>query len=175
MGRILDIAKRLQAKPVPFELHFVGDGPERPKFEQRAWDDGLAACTTFHGWQPKPALDDFYQRAHIMLFPSSSEGWPKVLSEAMAYGVVPVAGDISSIPQILAETGAGMTLPTYNVEAFVQAILGYADNPGEWRRASRAGMAAAEQFSYSAYLNRVQEMFWDAWGVGLGERRELTR
>lgn len=176
VGRILDVAKRLQAERVPFELHLVGDGPERPAFAQRARDERLAGCVTFHGWQPKPALAHFYQRAHILLFPSSSsEGWPKVLSEAMAYGVVPVAGAISSIPQVLAETGAGVVLPPHDVEAFVRAVLGYVNNPGEWRRASRAGMAAAERFTYDAYLRAVRQMFRDAWGVHLDGDRQKVR
>ena len=28
-----------------------------------------------------------YQKSHFLVLPSKSEGWPKVLSEAMAYGV----------------------------------------------------------------------------------------
>ena len=44
-------------------------------------------------------------QAYLMLFPSESEGWPKVLSEGKAYGVVPVTSDVSSIPQYLREFG----------------------------------------------------------------------
>jgi len=168
VGRILRIAKTLQTDGVPFELHLVGDGPQRPAFERRAREEGLERQTTFHGWLPKPALDDFYRRAHILLFPSAaSEGWPKVLSEAMACGAVPVASAVSSIPQVLAETGAGVALPPHDVEAFVQAIQGYVGDPEAWRRASRAGMAAAERFTYGAYLGAVREMFRDAWDVEL--------
>jgi len=171
VGRILRIAEELRARRVPFELHLVGDGPERPTFERRARDEGLGSWITFHGWRPKPTLADFYQRAHVLLLPSSSsEGWPKVLSEAMAYAVVPVASTVSSIPQVLAETGAGVALPPHDVEAFVHAIQGYVDHPEAWCRASRAGMAAAERFTYDAYLDAVREMFRDAWGLELGRR-----
>lgn len=174
VGRILRIAKALHASGIPFEVHLVGDGPERLAFERQAQHEGLGSCVTFHGWQPKPALDDFYQRAHIFVFPSSaSEGWPKVLSEAMAYGVVPVASAISSIPQILEETGAGLALPADNVEAFVQAIQSYANFPETWYRASRAGMAAAARFTYEAYLDAVREMFRDAWGLELCGRNTV--
>ena len=68
----------------------------------------------------------FYSPAHFFLLPSSSsEGWPKVLSEAMAYGVVPIASSISSIPQILREAGSGKTFPPDKIISFVNAILGY--------------------------------------------------
>jgi glycosyltransferase involved in cell wall biosynthesis len=176
VGRILRVAKALHTNGVPFELHLVGDGSERPIFERRAQDEGLGSCITFHGWQPKPALADFYRRAHILLFPSSSsEGWPKVLSEAMAYGVVPVASTVSSIPQILAETGAGVTLEAHDVEAFVHAVQGYVAHPERWRQASRAGMESARLFTYDAYLDAVRKMFWDAWGIDLGRQKGLAR
>ena len=70
-----------------------------------------------------------------MIFPSScSEGWPKVLSEAMAYGVVPLAGAVSSIPQILAEVGTGRALPPNDVAEFASAVREYANDPGPGRR-----------------------------------------
>jgi len=171
VGRILRIARALHANGVSFELHLVGDGPERPTFEQQARREGIADYTAFHGWLPKPALADFYRRAHIFIFPSlSSEGWPKVLSEAMAYGVVPVASAISSISQVLADTGAGLALPPENIEAFVQAIESYLNCPEAWYQASRAGMAAAARFTYDAYLDAVREMFQEAWGLELGRK-----
>ncbi len=84
----------------------------------------------FLGWLPKPSLADYYSQAHFLLLPTNaSEGWPKVLSEAMAYGVVPLAGAVSSIPQILQETGAGLALPPEDPEAFVQAIQNFLAEP----------------------------------------------
>ena len=61
----------------------------------------------------------------------------------MAYGVVPLAGAVSSIPQILAETGAGVALPPFDVNAFVNEVLAYAAHPDRWKAASRAGIASA--------------------------------
>ena len=120
---------------------------------------------------PKPALADFYAQAHFLVFPSASEGWPKVLSEAMAYGVVPIAGVVSSIPEILGNTGAGVAIPPHNIEGFVKAVLNYINHPDRWRAASRAGVAAASQFTYEYYLKAVKRMFQEAWGLTLPELR----
>jgi len=168
VGRLLKIVKELHRQGIPFKVDIVGDGPERKGFEAWATENGLSSIVTFHGWMPKPALGEFYSRAHFFVFPTTaSEGWPKVLSEAMAYGVVPIAGAISSIPQILSETGAGLSFPPNDIRAFVQAILEYIEKPERWRAASRAGMAAAPLFTYEHYLEAVKQMFWDAWKVKL--------
>ena len=167
VGRILQIAKELKKSGLDFVVDFIGDGPERPAFEAWSEEHGLASSLAFHGWLPRPALAEFYARAHFLVFPSDSEGWPKVLSEAMAFGAVPIAGAVSSIPQILAETGAGVALPPLEVNAFVKAVLDYAAHPGRWQAASRAGMAAAHRFTYEHYLQVLSQTFQDAWRVTL--------
>ncbi len=168
VGRLLKITKELHRQGIPIKVDIVGDGPERKDFEAWTKENGLPSFVTFHGWMPKPALAEFYNRAHFFVFPSSaSEGWPKVLSEAMAYGAVLIAGAVSSIPQVLSETGAGLSFPPDDIHAFVQAILDFIDQPERWRAASQAGVAAAPLFTYEHYLEKVKQMFWDAWRVRL--------
>lgn len=174
VGRVLDIFARLRRSGLDAELELVGDGPERPAFERRAAELGIIDRITFHGWLPRPDLGPIYGRAHIFLFPTtSSEGWPKVLSEAMAYGAVPVAGAISSIPQILEATGAGIAVEPDNLDGFASAILGLADDPDRWSAMSRAGVAAAPGFTYEAYLDSVRGLFREM-GVDLPERSEAA-
>ena len=167
VGRLLQVAAELKKHDLQFVLHLVGDGPERLAFESWCREQGIDSRVNFHGWLPRPALADFYARAHFLLFPSASEGWPKVLSEAMASGVVPLAGAVSSIPQILAETGAGVALPPLDVNAFVNEILDYVAHPDRWKAASRAGVAASSKFTYKHYLHELRRVFHDAWGVKL--------
>jgi glycosyltransferase involved in cell wall biosynthesis len=166
-GRVLLVADELRQRGIPFRIDFVGDAPERLTFEDWARARGLDPWVTFHGWQSRQTLAGFYAKAHFLVFPSVSEGWPKVLSEAMAYGVVPLAGAVSSIPQILAETGAGLAIPPLDISGFVKALEDYAASPDLWKLASRAGMAAAGKFTYEHYLQQLNRMFQDAWGITL--------
>lgn len=175
VGRLLQVVEELNKHNLQLVLHLVGDGPERPTFERWCHKQGIASQVNFHGWLPRPVIADFYAKAHFLLFPSSaSEGWPKVLSEAMASGVVPLAGAVSSIPQILAETGAGIALPPLDVNAFVNEILAYVAHPDRWKAASRAGVAAAPKFTYQHYLHELRRVLHDAWGVNLPERISLA-
>ena len=144
------------ALKVPVHLDIVGDGPERGDFEQQAASLGIGHLVQFHGWQPRSNLNQFYKQAHFILLPSlASEGWPKVLSEAMAYGVVPLASNISSIPQVLADIGAGKAYPAHDVAAFTRSICDYLEAPDRWHRESLAGRRAASRFTYEAYVQAV--------------------
>jgi glycosyltransferase involved in cell wall biosynthesis len=159
VGRCLEIVSLLKQKNVPVRLEIVGDGPRRNYFETMAESLGLKDLVQFHGWLPRPKLPELYSKGHIFLFPSSSsEGWPKVLSEAMAYGMVPVTSRISSIPQVLTSIGAGVALDPYDVQGFVNAIVDFRDDPEKWELHSKNGIQSASLFSYENYLKRVSDI-----------------
>jgi len=167
VARALNILASLAKKGVPAELDLVGDGPEREDFETLATKLGVTDRITFHGWLARPALAPLYESAHIMVFPTDSEGWPKVLSEAMAYGVVPVCSSVSSIPQYLEEFGTGKMFQPDDVEGFSGAIAGYYSSPATWKKESEMGIKAAQSFTYSNYLKAVRSLL-NLQGLGLG-------
>jgi glycosyltransferase involved in cell wall biosynthesis len=158
VGRLMHVMARLRTLQVPATLDVVGDGPERRDFEALAGQQGVADLVRFHGWLPRTELTRVYGDAHLMVLPSSSEGWPKVLSEGMAYGVVPIASTVSSIPQYLERFRTGRALDPLDVEAFSQAIAWYAANPAAWKSESLAAASSAEAFSYPRYLAAVEDM-----------------
>lgn len=172
-GRILEICHQLDAKGVDFELNIIGDGPERPVFEKRVQILRLFRKIRFHGWLPHTSLLPFYGRAHFILLPTTaSEGWPKVLSEGMAFGAVPLAGAVSSIPQILQELKTGKALPSTDVTGFATAIQSYVAQPERWKAESLAGVSAAPSFTFDSYLARVRQMFQNEWRINLYDKDE---
>ena len=168
MGTVLDVASKIKESKFAFRLDLIGDGPERVEFENMANCLNLLSHVHFHGWLPRSEIDEFYRKAHFILLPSSaSEGWPKVLSEGMAYGVVPLASNVSSIPQILSKLGTGVSLHRDAVQDFASAILNYINNPVRWETERNSGMAAAALFTYESYLDAVKKMFQDEWNISL--------
>ncbi len=159
IGVALQVLARLRMNGLPACLDVVGDGPERPAFERMAVSLGIAELARFHGWVPRTDMGTLYSRAHFILLPSTaSEGWPKVLSEAMAYGVVPLAGDVSSIGQYLHRFSVGRALLLGDVDGFVQAVKSYTQNPALWKQESMRGIAAASNFTYDSYLCAVRNL-----------------
>ncbi|CUS04182.2 putative glycosyltransferase [Candidatus Promineifilum breve] len=166
VGRVLRVALALQKQGMACRLRLLGDGPDRPGYEAWARANGLRDVH-FMGWTPRAELSTHYAAAHFILLPSRTEGWPKVLSEAMAFGVVPVAAAVSSIPQILAAAGAGVALPPDDIDGMAAAIMRYAAEPDVWSAAARAGVEAARQFTYRHYQQAVAALLAEAWGVTL--------
>ncbi|MEJ7712201.1 MAG: glycosyltransferase [Pyrinomonadaceae bacterium] len=130
---------------------------------------GITHQVVFHGWQSRTSLVPLYARAHLIVLPSSSsEGWPKVLSEAMAFGVVPVASNVSSIPQYLQKFGVGKTCDPEDIKAFAEAIRWYSGSRSLEKEAKR-GVDAADAFSYAHYLKAIGDLL----NVQKADGREL--
>lgn len=159
VDQALNILARLNKRRILSTLDLVGDGPERHELESLAATAGVSHLVKFHGWLPRPTLGTVYSRAHIIVLPSRSEGWPKVLSEAMAYGVVPVSSNVSCVGDYLRSFGAGKTFEPDDVEGFTEAIANYSAQPGAWKEESQKSMQAAHSFTYANYLNSVQNLF----------------
>ncbi len=157
-GRLIEIGRRLMELGVNYTLDLVGDGPNRAVFESTARAAGIEHRICFHGWLPRSSLREFYRQAHLLVLPSKTEGWPKVLSEGMAYGVVPVASHVGAIPQALAQFGIGRCLPANDVAGFSQAIAAYCSAPERWHHESQAAVRAAQNFSYANYLAAVRSL-----------------
>jgi len=159
LGRALEIINGITRHSGDVHFDVLGNGPERPKFERMAVELGLTQKVTFRGWVPHDQIPDYLTRSHFMLLPSETEGWPKVLSEAMSYGVVPIASNVSAIPQVLAQTQAGIALSVDVIEEYVEAIADIMANSWKWKLMSLAGIEAAPLFTYERYLMALDEMF----------------
>jgi len=167
-GRVIEIAKLLRNAGLIFSLTLIGDGPEKSQLENLILFAGLQKNVIFTGWQAKQTINQYYKNAHFILHPSTaSEGWPKVLSEAMAYGVVPLASTVSSIPMILEDTKAGLAIPSKELQAYADAILRYTKDIDAWKRASMNGIAAGKRFTYEHYLADIKIMFKQCFHIEL--------
>jgi hypothetical protein len=74
-----------------------GDGLEFEKLSLQSTDTGLSDKVTFHKWKSLSELYRYFAQDHFVLLSSPSEDWPKVLTEGMAYGAVPVAKSLAGI------------------------------------------------------------------------------
>lgn len=168
IGRIIEISKFLKDSGLDFSIEIIGDGEERVHYQKISEDLGLSNNIFFSGWLPKDELGSRYKKAHFILFPSTaSEGWPKVLSEAMSYGVVPITSTISSVPQILNDFGAGVAVPVDDIASYVSTILYLSTDIQQWKKFRDAGANSSYTFSYDYYKKAVRSAFFDFYQIDI--------
>lgn len=88
-------------RPGRFRCMIVGDGPQRRPLEQEAARLGLSDVI-FKGYIPYgDKLTELYAEADVFVLPSYTEGFPKVILEAMANAVPVVGTGVGGIPYVL--------------------------------------------------------------------------
>lgn len=157
-GTAIETVAALRDRGIAAHLALAGDGPDRASYEQLAAQLGVADRVTFEGWLARTEMPSRFARAHFVVLPTGGEGWPKVLSEGMAYGAVPVATAVGAIPQYLAEFGVGRALPAADPQLFAAALAEYAADHARWQREAAAASDLARYFTYAYYLERIDEM-----------------
>ncbi len=83
-------------------LLVIGDGPERKRAEERVGKLGIQSRVTFTGWLPS---NDDVARAiassRLLVMNSKSEGGPRVVLEALSYGVPVVITKVGIMPECI--------------------------------------------------------------------------
>jgi len=89
-------------------LAIVGEGPEKPRIEERVRRLGLDEYVTFAGQQSSAA--PWYGIADVAVLSSLSEGSPNALLEAMATHVPVVATAVGGVPEIVKDEESAMLI-----------------------------------------------------------------
>jgi glycosyltransferase involved in cell wall biosynthesis len=104
-----------------WRLAIVGDGPERAALEVFARSHGLADRTVFTGYVADPFA--WMMRACVLVLPSTYEGLPCVIMEALACGTPVVCTDCPHGPREILEGGRyGTLIPVGDPIAMAAAI-----------------------------------------------------
>lgn len=143
-----------------YEVHIVGDGPERKSLEALASE--LAISVIFHGWLANgaPELKGLYERARIFCLPSQRENASVSLLEGMLAGAAVITSNVSGCPEMIG--AAGVTVPPEDSEALRAALLPLLESPqrcaelGEKARARVLKHFDANQI-VDRYLNLLEQ------------------
>ena len=91
-------------------LDMYGEGAEFSNVQQYIKNNSLENNITLHGNQSKYTVKNAYKKAHFLLFISKSEGWPKVVAEAMFWQCLPIASNVSCVSYMLGNGSRGIIL-----------------------------------------------------------------
>ena len=147
----------IQDKSRVKEVHLVGDGSQRDYFEKLALECGINVI--FHGFLSREQVFDIYKIAHVFLLPSTaSEGFPKVIAEAMNFGCLPIVSDVSSISQYVNHNSNGFLLNPVTVKSLVRYIKIVLDlNQQAYAKMIMEQNVVIKKFTFSNYNVRIKK------------------
>ena len=122
----IQLIEQLLKQGKQVRLHLFGDGVLRPKLESYIKSHQLEAYIILHGNQPKDVIKTYYETSHFLILASKSEGWPKVVAEAMFFGVIPLSTRVSCVPTMLGHGERGILLEA-DLDQAVKVFNSYAE------------------------------------------------
>lgn len=130
-------------------LHLVGDGPLRLQIEK------MLECREIKnvrltGWATSGELVDQLNSFKLLVLPTSSEGIPNVIVEAMACGTPVLATSVGGIPDLIEHEITGFILPAIDPESIAQSIDAALDSPALAIVAARGCEKVMETYSFAA-------------------------
>lgn len=169
----INVLSSLINKGYNTKLTFLGDGDGIVELKQQAKQQGVIDAVVFKGRvADRNTYRSILLENDIFVFPSHSEGLPRVLLEAMATGMVCVSSNVDGIPEILESNDI---FDYSNIEGMANRIIELVNNPEEMRRISLRNYQVAENYSFvklkiiiDNYYSKVRQLIDD-------KRKELQK
>lgn len=142
-----------------FHLHVVGDGPARPGYERLARQLKVTDVVTFHGYVPHgDRWEDLMASAHALCFLSLHEGAPKVVVEALRFGMPVLVSWVGAIPAVIQQGVNGWLVEPGQVAPTVQALQAMLEMDTEsWAAMSRTNLEVSKQYTIERDARRIVE------------------
>jgi colanic acid/amylovoran biosynthesis glycosyltransferase len=135
---LLEALVRVLERGLPVTLTLIGDGPERTTLERRVHELALEQHVRILGAVGQDDIREQYERADIFCLPSSAEGLPIVLMEAMAMELPVVASQVMGVSELVEHDVSGLLVTPARPDLLADALERLASDP-----ALRASMGAA--------------------------------
>lgn len=123
----IQVAKNLYDKGFNIELNMYGNGIEFKNAIDYIDTHTMNHYVFLHGNQPKEIVKEAFKESHFLVFISKSEGWPKVVAEAMFWSCLPISTRVSCVPYML-DYGKRGAVVSDNVTDIVAVIKTYINN-----------------------------------------------
>lgn len=142
------------------QLDFYGEGPERNTLKEFIQANHLEEKITLHGNVSGDTLKLAYQKAHFLIFISQSEGWPKVVAEAMFWGCLPITTSVSCVPQMLGHGERGVLVKP-DIAQIVKELQYLIEHPTLYNDKVVKAMNWSRQFTLEKFEAEIQLVIFD--------------
>jgi glycosyltransferase involved in cell wall biosynthesis len=154
---VVDIARELRDRGLDFEIHLLGDGPNRPAVESSVRAAGLDDRVLFHG--NVQSVERWMCDSHIYLHTAWYEPFGLVFLEAMAAGLPCVTLDGKGNRDLIEDGRNGFLLEQEDASAFADRIVELATDRKRYREISAYAQAFAKKYDIVAATDRLVDFY----------------
>lgn len=144
-------------------LDVVGEGSALNEFKSLVSASGLDGNVIFRGRVNHDQVIHLLQRSDVFCFPTTSEGFPKSVLEALACGLAVITTRVSVLPQLI-NRGCGILIDEATPENMARAVKQTLADPQRYRDMSTKAVETAARYSLEHWRDTIGAMLQEAWG-----------
>ena len=152
----------LKREGVHLDCLIVGEGPERQRLEILRNGLCLSDRVEFTGGVTFEKVLEFLELSDVLVLPSQTEGWPKALAEAMAFGLICIGPACGIVPEMLGQ-GRGFVIPSGDSDALFRLLLRIAGAPEQYAEMRLRASAWASLYSLDALRSSLRNLLVEHW------------
>jgi glycosyltransferase involved in cell wall biosynthesis len=141
------------------ELKIAGDGSILSELMQCNKNVNVTFC----GKLNRNEVFDFLDGINLFVFPSSSEGFPKVVLEAMATGLPIITSNVSILPELVETNNCGLILDEISSKAIVSSILDVLSDPVSYKLYSLNSIKTAQKYTMEKWIEEIDLHLKSGW------------
>jgi len=138
-------------------LTMYGAGSEQAAIQNFIQSNDLSTKVHLLGNQPKEVVEKAYQESHFLFLASQSEGWPKVVAEAMFWGCVPLATNVSCVHQMMGFGSRGVLLDVDLIKD-TQKIVHLIQQPNEYVLMSEQAKKWSTHYTMNKFESEISKL-----------------
>lgn len=171
LGFLVEAFSRLAGEFLEWDLQIVGSGPLAARLKQEVSDLGVSDRVEWLSVDNTEAMYQVYPQAHLKVLPSSYEGCPMALREAMAHGLPVIAYDNCSGSNEIIEHGHDGLLASSEdpVQGLADAMRQLMADSEARARIGKNGIEKAKK-----YLPEPINQAWEKLLLSAIERKKLS-
>lgn len=144
-------------------LHVVGAGSFLSELKELARALNVDGHVIFHGQVDQRRVIELLKDSHVFCFPTSaSEGFPKAVVEALAFGIPVITTKVSVLPKLV-KNGCGILLDVASAEALADAVGTICSNSAKYREMSTLARDTALGYSLENWRDHIGEILMRSW------------
>lgn len=161
---VLESFPKVLEKYPQARLEIVGGGTLLEVLRKQAERAGLRDKVTFYGKVTQQKVCELLREAHVFCYPTNSDGFPKVVLEALAAGLPIITTRVSVLPQLV-KAGNGVLLEKATPENLAKAVGEICADSVEYERMSEKSLATAANYSLEKWRETIGEILRRNWRV----------
>ncbi len=142
------------------EWVFIGEGPLRGLLIKLCFELGINAI--FPGFLSQSEVHKHLETADILVLPSKSEGFPKIVAEAWNYKAIPVVSPVGSLPHYIENGNNGFIMKEVSSESLLEIFKELLNRSAfELKEISENGQSMAYKFTFDYYYQHLEKEVFD--------------